>query len=242
MSALLKMASAPLTMSSREIAKLTGKDLAHVHRDIRSMLDQLVDDPELDHVREDKDARSYTACFHLTKSLSMTLVAGYNVRLRKAIIDRWMELEAMVEQPRIPRTLPEALRLAADESERADRAEAVLALATPKADAFDRIAASDGSLCLTDAAKTLKVPPRQFIQTLVVLGWIYRRPMGSNWLGYQDKINSGHLEHRATTIERKSMPDWSNTQVRVTAKGLTRLAKMMGSSGVVDHTQASTPT
>ena len=93
MNALTTLTGAALTMSSREIAELTGKDVAHVHRDIRSMLDQLGDDPELEHVKEDKDARGYTSCFHLTKGLSMTLVAGYNVKLRKAIIDRWQELE-----------------------------------------------------------------------------------------------------------------------------------------------------
>lgn len=93
--------AATATMSSREIAELTGKELSHIHRDIRAMLDELgaVDDPELDHVREDKDARGYTACFHLTKSLSMTLVSGYSIKLRKAIIDRWQELEAKHKPP-----------------------------------------------------------------------------------------------------------------------------------------------
>lgn len=88
-----------VTMSSREIAELTGKDIAHVHRDIRVMLEQLEDDPELDQVREDKDARGYTTCFHLTQSLSMTLVSGYSVKLRKAIIDRWQELESVAAKP-----------------------------------------------------------------------------------------------------------------------------------------------
>lgn len=82
------------TMSSREISDLTGKDIGHVHRDIRAMLDALKDDPVLDHVREEKDARGYTSAFHLNKELTLTLVAGYDAKLRLAIIKRWQELEA----------------------------------------------------------------------------------------------------------------------------------------------------
>lgn len=72
------------TMSSREIAELTGKDLGHIHRDIRAMLQALSegDAPVLDHVREVKDARGYTAEIHLPKDLTITLVSGYNVTMR----------------------------------------------------------------------------------------------------------------------------------------------------------------
>ena len=82
------------TMSSREISDLTGKEISHIHRDIRAMLDALKDDPVLDHVREEKDARGYTSAFHLNKELTLTLVAGYDAKLRLAIIKRWQELEA----------------------------------------------------------------------------------------------------------------------------------------------------
>lgn len=82
-----------VTMSSREIAELTNKELSHVHRDIRAMIESLKDDPVLDDVKEEKDARGYTVAFHLNKDLTLTLVAGYNVKLRLAIIKRWQELE-----------------------------------------------------------------------------------------------------------------------------------------------------
>lgn len=104
-----------------------------------------------------------------------------------------------------------------------------LALVAPKAQALDRIANSDGSLCITDAAKTLQVQPRALTQVLVTKAWIYRRPMGAGWLAYQDRIQSGHLEHKVTTGDRADGTEWTNTQVRVTAKGLAKLAEILAS-------------
>lgn len=94
-------ASQAVTMSSREIAELTGKELSNVHRDIRSMIDSLCDDDDsfLNHIKEDKDARGYTAAFHLNKDLTLTLVAGYSAKFRLSIIRRWQELEAKTAQP-----------------------------------------------------------------------------------------------------------------------------------------------
>lgn len=83
----------PLTMSTREIAALTGKRHDHVIRDTRAMLDELRDAPDLGNVREEKDARGYTACFHLPKDLTLTLLAGYSVTLRHRIVTRLRERE-----------------------------------------------------------------------------------------------------------------------------------------------------
>ncbi|WP_299231678.1 Rha family transcriptional regulator [uncultured Halomonas sp.] len=81
------------TMSSREIAELTGKRHHHVVRDVRAMIDALGDEPDLGHLREEKDARGYTSCFHLDRYYSEVLVTGYDVHRRAAVIRRWMELE-----------------------------------------------------------------------------------------------------------------------------------------------------
>ena len=82
-----------LTVSSREIAELTSKEHFHVKRDILSMLKDLGIDPSsFVCTYLDSQNRQQTE-FKLNKELTLTLVAGYNVKLRLAIIKRWQELE-----------------------------------------------------------------------------------------------------------------------------------------------------
>jgi len=91
------------TMTSREIAELTGKELSNVHRDIRAMLDELKkDDSLLNHPREDVDARGYTTCFYLSRELTETLLTGYSAPARLKVIRRWHELEEQQETQAIP--------------------------------------------------------------------------------------------------------------------------------------------
>lgn len=61
--------------------------------------------------------------------------------------------------------------------------------------------------------------------------WIYRRAGGKVWLAYQDKIQQEVLEHKVTTIERSDGSEKVVEDVSVTAKGLTKLPKMLGVSG-----------
>jgi len=119
---LISVGAQPKTMTSHEIAALTGKEVGHVHRDIRAMVAALGDDPDLDHLYEEKDARGYTALFRLNKSLSLTLVAGYSAKLRKAIVDRWQELEGAAPKP-VELSRMDILRLAMDAEEARIKAE-----------------------------------------------------------------------------------------------------------------------
>ena len=105
------------TMSSREIAELTGKRPADVMRDIRNMLEEL-NLAERSFASSYKDPTGRTLpMFNLPKDLTITLVSGYNVTMRHRIVTRWMELEA-AQAPApsfaLPKTFAEALRLSAD--------------------------------------------------------------------------------------------------------------------------------
>lgn len=101
-----------LTMSSLEIAELTGKRHDHVMADIRKMLDDLeLQYPEFS--GHYKDGRGRTQdCFYLPKRESLILVSGYSAVLRARIIDRWQELESQ-QAAQKQQTLP-ALPIEAD--------------------------------------------------------------------------------------------------------------------------------
>jgi phage regulator Rha-like protein len=96
------LAATAITMSSREIAALTGKQHAHVMRDIRVMLEELYGEG-----CQSKFGSTYLddqgkerACFELDRDHTMTLITGYNATLRITIIRRWQELEAQAALPR----------------------------------------------------------------------------------------------------------------------------------------------
>lgn len=216
----------PLTMSSREIADLCEKNHADVLRDIRVMLEQLGEVAS-------KFAGNYVAangktnpCFNLPKDLTLTLVAGYNVVLRKRIIDRWLELEGQGVPAML--TGPQLMAAALIEADATMKAQAAQIEAMQEdVDALDRIAKADGSLCITDAAKALQMRPKELFGWLRENGWIYRRPGSGHDLGYQSKTAAGLLEHKVTTVLRADGSEKVTEQVRVTTRGLEKLAKLV---------------
>uniref|UniRef100_UPI001EDF5818 Rha family transcriptional regulator n=1 Tax=Xenorhabdus bovienii TaxID=40576 RepID=UPI001EDF5818 len=96
-------------MSSREIAKLTGKQVKHIHQDIWNMLEQLYgirkDGQDFDHDKNQQvtlvegviaviDNRGYVSEFLLDRRHTEILITGYDIIRRAAVIDRWFDLES----------------------------------------------------------------------------------------------------------------------------------------------------
>lgn len=216
----------PQTMSSVEIAELTGKRHDHVMRDIKVMLDELQMPAPTFGGSYVGANRKQLPCFNLPRRECLILVSGYSVELRAKIIDRWEELERAAAKPNIDLNNPAHLRLLlADYANDKIEMQAQIADLTPKADALDRIATADGSLCITDAAKTLQVQPKVLFAFLRSHRWIYGRLGNAGDVAYQDKLASGLLEHKTTTVHRSDGSEKVVTQCRVTPKGLARLAK-----------------
>lgn len=226
MTKMTKVLEANLTMSSVEIAELTGKQHAHVMRDIKKMLEGLdLDVSKFGGIYLDSYQREHSV-FNLPKRECLILVSGYSVQLRAKIIDRWQSLESQQPVFVIPQTLPEALMLAAELAQEAARLGAELKAAEPKLLALDKIAVAKDSLCLQEAAKALQMRPADLIAWLQAHEWIYKRVGSAQWLGYQAKVQTGLLEHKVTTVSRSDGSEKVVTQVRITPKGLTRLGQL----------------
>lgn len=219
----LSPAAVPLTMSSREIAELTGKELGHVNRDIRAMLDSLQDDPELEHVREDQDGRGYTTAFHLGRELTYTLLAGYNVVLRRRVIARWQQLEAQ-QAPKLPQTMAQALRLAAEQAEQIEAQQEQLALAAPKVAFVDRyVAATSGEKGFREVCKLLGANEHEFSEFLARAKIMYR--LAGKMTPHAEHLAAGRFKVKTGTAPRN---EHAYAQAKFTPKGVEWVAGLWG--------------
>lgn len=232
MNDLVRIDTMNLTMSSREIAELTGREHKHVMRDIRLMLVNL-GKPATEYAQNWTDPQNKQEYpeYRLPKRESLILVSGYDVVLRAKIIDRWAELES-TKAPDLMSVLSDPIQLRAillDHVEQNIALKNKVSEQAPKVEALDRIATSSiGSMCITDAAKHIQVAPAVLFRWLAEHKWIYRRN-GTNWIGYQDRIHEGLVEHKVTTIQMKETAtspakEIISEQLRITAKGLAKLA------------------
>lgn len=198
-----------LTMSSREIAELTGKRHDSVLRDIRNML-MGIHAPQKCGAYIDGRGNSQPMLL-LDKDESLCLVAGYNVKLRMAIIKRWRELESQ-QAPRLPQTFAEALQLAADQAKQ-------LELAAPKVAFVDNYVESSGVKTFREVAKLLKANEREFRSFMVANKIQY--VLNGHWVAYQNHIEAGRFKHR--TGEKNGH---AYTECGFTPKGIQWIAEL----------------
>lgn len=220
---------------SRDVAAFFGKEHKDVLRAIRNL-----------HCSDGFRQRNFapfknkdltgenTSHVLMTKDGFTFVVLGFTgekaAKFKEAYITRFNTMEAALRNPRpagIDYSDPKVLLGAFQHlQEQVAEKEQVIAALTPKAEALDRIAEAEGSLCITDAAKALQMRPKELFAYLRAHGWIYRRTGSPHDLGYQSKVAAGLLEHKVTTVLRADGTEKLTEQVRITPKGLAALAKL----------------
>lgn len=205
------------TMSSREIAGLTGKRHTDVMRDIRNMLAQL-------EVGERRFASSYFSdqnkelpCFNLDRIHVECLLTGYSIPLRMKVLERLAELESGFQLPNF-RNPAEAARAWADEVEAKQVAIALIEQQKPAVEFVERyVAADSGSKGFRQVAKLLKANERDFREFLSAKKVMYR--LGGEWMPYQHHTDAGRFEVKAGVSGEHAF-----NQAKFTAKGINWIA------------------
>lgn len=209
------------TMSSREIAELTGKRHDHVLRDIRNMLDQL-ELPPIHGEKVESTGGRPSSVYHLDRDLTDCLLTGYSAKARMAVIKRWRELERQVATPALPDfTNPvEAARAWADEVESKLRAEAALEHAKPAVEFVERyVSAESGNKGFRQVAKLLQANEREFRAFLQDSRVMYR--LGGEWMPYQQHIDADRFVVKTGVTDDGGH---SYSQAKFTPKGVNWIA------------------
>lgn len=212
----------PAKMTTREIADVTGKAHRNVMRDCDVMFTALGIDAEgyaqtWAHPQNGQSYREYA----LPKDLTITLVSGYDVKMRHRIVRRLEEVES-AGRFQVPQSLPEALRLAADAVDRASKAEAQIALDAPKVAFADQVQAAPDAISLGQAAKIAGTGRNRLSSLLKRKGWLTR--VGEP---YQAKIDCGYLDVKVGNWEHPERGLQRSVTPLVTGKGLPKIVALV---------------
>lgn len=201
-----------VTMSSREVAGLTGKRHSDVKRDIEVMMTQLSEDVSIFAQTYLDSMNRIQTEYLLDRDHVECLLAGYSAVIRMKVIRRLRELE---DKNQIPQTLPEALRLAADLAEEKQQLENQLLIAAPKVEFVDRYVQATGSMVFRKVCKLLKAKETDFRLFLIENHIMYR--LSGELTPYQQHIDLERFEVKTGT---STVNNHAFTQARFTPKGV----------------------
>ena len=233
MNDLIQFGESRQTMSSLEIAKLTGKDHSHVMRDIRNM------EPAWEKISQSKfGLASYTdaqgkerPCYELTKTECLYVATKYNDEARAKLVIRWEELEkksreGMIALPNFTDPAEAAMAWAKEyrekkvlaienqslqkeivrlEQDNSNLAAEVQVLSDDK-NYLDLIMRSRSLMTVTQIAQDYGMSAKAMNQILANMGIQYKN--NGQWILYSKYKDGGYVSSRSIDITRSNgMPD-----------------------------------
>lgn len=237
------------TMTSLEIAEVTGKENKHILRDIRALLEQGINETNFGLV-EYKDKKGETRpMYQLSKKGCLILASGYDALLREKIIDRWEELERQVRKNEI--VMPnfsnpaEAARAWADQYERTLALEAdnrkkdteilqlngAVAEMQPKVTYVDMILASKETVTTTQIAQDYGRSAKSLNMLLRNFG--VQHKVGGQWILYAKFLPYGYVQSETVSIVHKDGTNGTVMHTKWTQKGRLFLYETLKSNNVV---------
>ena len=222
------------TMTSLEIAEVTGRNHKDVMRSIREMEDAWVKvNGRKFALVEYKDAKGeMRPCYSLSKTECLYIATKFNDEARAKLILRWEELETKeVSLIKVPKTFAEALRLAADQAEKLEAQEKMLeasskeivelsgtiATMQPKVTYVDKILASKETVTTTQIAQDYGQSAKAF--NILLRNFGIQHKVGGQWILYAKYLPNGYVQSDTIPIEHKDGSSGSVMHTKWTQKG-----------------------
>lgn len=227
------------TMSSREIAELTGKLHKNIIQDIKNLIEQGAIDRLKVQPISYKDAYGREQPEYLLDfDATMTLVTGYNAVLRAKVIRRWRELEEKNHSVALPKTYKEALKALLVEVEAREQLEVQNAQLTareaenqPKVDFYEAVKKSESTCLVRVLARYLKQNGYDTGQNRLYAwmknnGYIHKGGRSKN-LPTQKSMNAGLFKVKMTEQELPNGDKIVQHTTLVTTKGVQYFVKRL---------------
>lgn len=253
-----------VSMTSLEIAEITGKKHFHVMRDIRNLIEQGVNQLNFEPAKYSDPKGEKRLYYRLTPKGCLILASGYNVLLREKIIDRLEELEkgkpaSYEEEDRIKRAQlwieeeKERRRLLLENQQQAqqisEQCETIEQQGTeirqlsdkieemrPKVDYLDRITESDGSVPVSLIAQDYGMTANRFNQLLKKLG--VQNYRGGTWTLTRNYVDKPYVVSHLYAFDKEKGPSGGcRMHTRWTRKGWVFLYEFLKKKGILPVTE-----
>lgn len=241
------------TMTSLQIAEITGKPHNDVMKAIRKM------EPAWEKVHQGKfslmsreieignGARREVPCYELTKTECLYIATKFNDEARAKLILRWeqLEREKMSWQNRVPTSFREALLLAAQQQEHIERQQRMLEAKEAEVEVLeskveemdvkvryvDRILANSSTCVTSSIAQDYGMSAVVFNGLLNTLG--IQRRVGKQWILYAPFLDKGYVHSKAIEITLSNGQRKVHYHTEWTQRGRMFLYEELKSHGIV---------
>lgn len=227
-----------IKMTSIEIAELVGSRPDNVKISIERLaksgviqLPALQVFEKINNLGLQRSVEAYVFEGEQGKRDSIIVVAQLSPKFTARLVDRWRELEESAVN--IPKTLPDALRLAADLAEQKMQLENQLAIAAPKVEFADRVGEASGIL-IGNFAKVVGIGPNKLFawmrdhKILIDSGSRRNVPM-------QEYMDRGYFTVKETAVNTNHGIQISFT-TKITGRGQQWLTRKLFDNGMLKVT------